>query len=411
MNLAKVLLMALALPAASAKALPLKAQKIAAGRNHTCALTADGGVACWGDGTRGQLGNAQNRNASKPQRVIGLANVTAIAAGGYHSCAVLASGRVTCWGAGTDGQLGYGTEPGTTGSRDASQPKDVQGLGTDTVALAAGDAHTCALAASGVVKCWGLGSMGQMGDGMRNPQPGIWYRLRTASTTVQGIVGQAAQIAAGGNHTCVQTTAGDVYCWGAGAQGQLGDGARTAYATRAVQSGVRGVTAIDAGEDHSCAVTGGALACWGDAEWGQLGAIGEGADAYAIERAPVEVHNALNSGVRLVAAGRGHTCVVQNQGGGDEVRCLGDRTLQELGPETTRPWITPQTKEYWFAQRVSNPRTVPGAGTQIGALVSGNKHSCTLDGGGSVHCWGHGFFGQLGNGQAREAGEPQLVNW
>lgn len=406
------LIFALALQSGIAQAKPLNASKIAAGRNHTCALTSDSGVACWGDGTRGQLGDGRNRNSSKPTRVVGLTGVRDIAAGGNHSCAILATGRVKCWGAGKDGQLGYGTDPGTKTSRDKNVPYDVLGLEKeDIVGLALGDTHTCALTARGSINCWGLGGQGQLGDGAGNVQPGIWHTLRSPSTSVLGILGQPKALAAGGNHTCARTATGDVFCWGVAALGQLGDGDRVGSGKTAVRADIRGVTTLDAGANHTCAIAAGALKCWGDATWGQLGDVGIGAKSFDSEPTPVEIDDSLERDVFLVATGRGHTCVAQNHNGTHEASCFGDRALMELGPENSRVWITPQSGDWFFAQRLRKPRPVFGAGSSVRAMVAGNKHTCTLDGIGNVRCWGHGFFGQLGNGSARESGTPQLVEW
>jgi alpha-tubulin suppressor-like RCC1 family protein len=75
-------------------------QAIAAGGEHTCALTRGGGVKYWGG----------NPEGSTPVAVSGLASgVEAIAAGGDHSCALTSGGEVKCWGDNLFGQLGDGT--------------------------------------------------------------------------------------------------------------------------------------------------------------------------------------------------------------------------------------------------------------------------------------------------------------
>jgi hypothetical protein len=112
------------------------------------------------------------------------------------------------------------------------------------VAIAAGEAHTCALRDGGGVKCWGANDAGQLGDGTTIGRP--------TAVHVNWLTSGVAAVAADGSHTCARTTAGGARCWGANDAGQLGDGTTTSRLTAVHVSGLSsGVTAIAAGGSTS----------------------------------------------------------------------------------------------------------------------------------------------------------------
>ena len=147
-----------------------RAVALSGGRQHTCAVTASGAVACWGDNQFGQLGSAQDNGEEKPHpvatKVAGLSGATrviAVNAGEFHTCAVLASDGVRCWGINLFGQLGATVNSGS--ERPNPRPVKVAGLGTESVtALAAGAAHTCAMSEGGTLRCWGTNAHGELGN-------------------------------------------------------------------------------------------------------------------------------------------------------------------------------------------------------------------------------------------------------
>jgi len=105
---------------------------LSAGRNHTCALRSNHAVLCWGANESGQLGNDATTNNSSPVEVSTLgsanSNVVALSAGGRHTCAVTFDGEVKCWGEGLEGQLGNNkfTASGNDQADDCDPSNDVQ---------------------------------------------------------------------------------------------------------------------------------------------------------------------------------------------------------------------------------------------------------------------------------------------
>lgn len=235
---------------------------IAAGGFHACGALEPGGVMCWGYNHYGQLGDGTTTDSASPVRVQDLSDpVTVVAAGRHHTCAALATGGVECWGNNDFGQLGDGT---TLTSR---VPVDVVGLEDSIVwALAAGDAHTCALDEEGGVKCWGLNDYGQLGDGQ-----GCGTRCYEP-TDVVDLGDSAVALAAGNHHTCAVLAGGSLDCWGWNWKGQVGDGTTTNRLTPVqIFTAGDGATAVGAGAAHTCAATSGGVKCWGMNEEGQLG--------------------------------------------------------------------------------------------------------------------------------------------
>jgi alpha-tubulin suppressor-like RCC1 family protein len=138
----------------------LNVVSLASSSLHTCALTKFGQVSCWGHNLDGELGNGTTFDSPVPQDVMGLPpGIVAIGVGTSHTCAVTMEGGVKCWGNNSFGQLGDNT------TMVAHEPVDVVGLSSGVVAVALGFDHTCAVLTTGAVKCWGGNFYSQLGNG------------------------------------------------------------------------------------------------------------------------------------------------------------------------------------------------------------------------------------------------------
>jgi alpha-tubulin suppressor-like RCC1 family protein len=236
---------------------------LAAGGAHTCAV-AGGAVTCWGSNSNGQLGDGTNVDRWTPVAVVmppevPPGGILGIAAGSAHTCAITANATVACWGQNGSGQLGYATPMGGA----ASVPAIVPGL-ADVDQIAARGQFTCAhIHGGGSVSCWGNGDLGQLGDD--SFRGGI--QLRSAS-----MLSKTLDLAAGFNHMCARREDGTVWCWGASYFGQVGDGTFDGQGAPIQISLPSGADAIAAGDEFTCAaLQDGTVSCWGDDRRGQLG--------------------------------------------------------------------------------------------------------------------------------------------
>jgi hypothetical protein len=293
---------------------------ITAGGDHSCAVTAGGGVKCWGDNFDGALGDTTNTDRARPVDVAGLTSgVTAVSAGAFHTCALTSAGGVKCWGLNDHGQLGNNSFAPTT------SPVDVVGLASGVVAISAGGRHTCALTSAGAVKCWGHDGFGQLGDNGAVVDSAV-------PVSVVGLSSGVAAISAGGRHTCALTTGTGMKCWGRNDFGQLGNTNRLdSYVPGDVFGLTAGVASIAAGRWHTCAVlTGsGAVKCWGSTDG--TGDVGD-----ARITSPQDVPG-LSGGIVSLGAGEGHTCAVTTAGG---VKCFGNDFYGKLGDGGTTGTLT-----------------------------------------------------------------------
>ncbi len=332
---------------------------LTAGARHTCAVKADGSVWCWGDNNEHQLGVESPYRSEVPLRVPSPTDAATVGAGHQHGCAVTRAGLLWCWGDNAFGQLGLGV------TDNYRAPTLVTGLPTTGPLVVGGYGHTCARSNSGSPFCWGLNSVGQVGDDSTTN--------RTTPTSLVGL-SQVTDLAAGYEHVCAVDGNHGLWCWGGNGNGQLGDDSYTYHHTPNAVPGVTDAQRVFAGFRHTCAIrTGDALWCWGANGSGQLG-LGD----YGTHLTPTEV-TGLTPPVLQMAAGRDFTCALLGTG---KVHCAGLNSLGQLGDDS-------YTSRNTFAavQQLDS----------VTRIAAGEDHACALRTDGSIWCWGHNGSGQLGD--------------
>ena len=291
---------------------------IAAGSAHTCALTNVGSVLCWGLNLNGELGNGSTADAvALPVVVSGLTSgVVAIAAGDEHTCALTSAGAVLCWGLTKAGQLGnvpaappynsytplavvglpsgvvaisvsFSTDctltntgavycwPGANGNWGDGYygPTKILGLSSDVTSISA-DSHSCALTSAGAVMCWGSNGTGELGNGTTN---NLNYN---PPSVVSGLNSGVASISTGSSQTCALTRVGAIMCWGLTYKPYITNVNPVYSTTPVAMSGFpSGIVGISVGPRHACALTNAGavpagavpVVCWGHNDVGQLG--------------------------------------------------------------------------------------------------------------------------------------------
>lgn len=367
--------------------------KIAAGSQHTCAVTGGGAVLCWGRNQYGQLGNGSTATSSTPVPVSGLSSgVVSVTAGQDFTCALLSIGTVMCWGFDNDGELGNGAS--ATNSGVPVEVLDSAGTGplTGIVAIAAGQYHACALTSAGAVLCWGLNDEGDLSQPPNVSQTSVPLQVTDIPT------GMAA-ITAGSGFTCALASSGGVWCWGISGFGQLGvgstfpsnNGPAVQVVNQAGTAPLGGVASVSAGFEDTCAIlTNTSLLCWGANSDGE-----DGNNTNVQVNLPTPVLSAAGNspltGISQVTAGDDDTCALTTGGG---VLCWGSSSNGQLGNGYIQSEI---------------PVQVTGLSSGVTEIASGYRHNCAITSGGGVMCWGFNITGQLGNGNTNDSPQPVAV--
>lgn len=381
--------------------MPLAIRMLSAGVNHTCAIDFSRKVFCWGGANKGSLGDdGIQRRCEEEDGVQG-------AICEYRN----ASMQTTH----------YSFTPVNVLKGQAPSQSDFL---SDATYIATGDLFACAVIGDEKnVYCWGKGSSGQLGNGERKDQktpvavcaPG--YSNDCAKNPLKGVTA----LAAGNEHICaIVGKDSNVYCWGNGANGRLGNMKSDVQSTPQIVCNVnaddcdanplKDVKILTAGNYLTCAAYGENRAgvCWGDGSSNQLGNNNQ--DSNQAIPTPICAPGASDCTespfikVHSLAIGQSHTCAVA--GDNKTAYCWGQARYGQLGNNDDLdnqktpsavciPGLSDNERD-WECR--NDPSKIL---TNVQTIATGYVHTCASVGGErQVYCWGESFFGRLGdNGQ------------
>ncbi len=333
-------------------------ERVETSRNHTCAIAADTTLWCWGDNRLGQLGNGTliSNGAPTPVAAVAPDRWRSVALGESHTCGIRDDDSLWCWG---DAQYGVLADPNVPQSTPLLSPNRARGAWTK---VAAGAYHTCAISKDRRMRCWGVNSSGELGDGTTSPS--------TLGVEVGGGADDWIDVVAGSDHNCGRREAAGLYCWGDNRYGQIPN----SDVGQITSTPVPILTTVDAwtgsvalGRTHSCLIDAeNRMSCVGGNSAGQLGR-GSG---------PHFRPTKLEGEWLDVAARDAMTCALDRQ---RDAYCWGNSYLTAIGDGTLE------------SRQIPTKITEPGPWD---AIMAGGGASCVKRGG-SRWCWGSNY-GQFG---------------
>ncbi|MFM6930498.1 MAG: RCC1 domain-containing protein [Bdellovibrio sp.] len=415
--------------------------EIATGFRHTCGITNTNVLKCWGDNSKGELGDGTTTNSTTP-KVITVAGVTfaKVAAGGYngggyHTCAISTDGDLYCWGSNSKGELGDNT------TTDNATPGLIDS-GTKYALVKLGGYSTCGITTTGVLKCWGSNASGLLGDGtlvatrlvpttidagqnyldvaisdvstcgvtssnkMKCWGDNTYYNLGNWTKTgsrlpiaidsnenYSSVFVNGGALNAAPSSACGVTTTGGLKCWGNNNGQMVFENSSRFNSIRQISQSLT-FSKFSVGEFSMCGITpSNSLYCWGANNTGQVGDRTQINRDYAVLIDPntkysmVDVGSSSNS-----STDTGYACAITTT---NELKCWGLNDNSKLGDGTTTTKMKPKVIDY---------------GVQYSTVSVGSIHTCAVTTDGILKCWGANAKGQLGIGSTTAKSTPTVVD-
>ncbi len=379
-------------------------------------------------GTTRVAAAVEGHSASAIVRLPGIAKaiLRSISAGRDHACGLASDGTAYCWGQNNYGQLGTSdlvNHPTATvakasdkfmlitaGEATTCGMKPNNGVScwgftpaafsSPQVVSVSTAGHSCALTAAGQAYCWGRNAYGELGDGTRTTS--ATPRLVAGGLTFLAIATGGSANATGGGFSCGIAVGGTVYCWGGGGNGRLGTGFLRDELIPAPISGAGTYVSISLGYAHACALTTTRFTyCWGYNAYGQVSA-GDLAPRDVCGFNPCSlVPTQVTSSVAFthLALGDFHSCGLTSSGQG---YCWGLDNSGQLGVGGT------STRCSFNEPCRTSPTAIAGV-LVFTQLTGGQEYTCGLTTTFEAFCWGNNQNGKLGNDSFSNSSVPVQV--
>ena len=336
----------------------------------------------WGQNNYGQLGDNTNTSSrsSPVQTAAGGTNWKQVSGGYYYAAAIKTDGTLWSWGYNAYGQLGNNTD-----TNNRSSPVQTAAAGTNWKQVSCGSYTAAAIKTDGTLWSWGYNFDGDLGDNTTT------NRSSPVQTTAGGT--NWKQVSCGGSHTAAIKTNGELWTWGYGAIGALGNNTDTNNRSSPVQTAAAGTNwkQVSCGSYTAAAIkTDGTLWSWGYNFDGDLG------DNTTTNRSSPVQTTAGGTNWKQVSCGSNHTAAIKING---TLWTWGYNDYGKLGDNTT-------------TNRSSPVQTTAG-GTNWKQVSGGGSHTAAIKTDGTLWTWGNNTFGELGDTTTTDRlypNNPQLVS-
>lgn len=379
-----------------------------------CAIKTDDTGECWGANPYGQLGDASTNSSARPVKIkepngsSNLTGITSLSSGTNHACAI-SSNQIYCWGGSTGGIRGDGTNSLNTSS--VKVQKDGGADFSDASEIAAGSYHSCSIDTSGQLWCWGSNSFGQLGDLSSTARTRAVRVYKDDGAGGSSLFNNAIAITVGNYFSCAIDTSNQVWCWGRGYSGALGNNA-TANSSKAVKAlkdnGAGGTTDFNDAVKithtfiGACALTTSKTVwCWGYGSYGQNGNGSYTASNFAVNVIKDSDDTPL-SNIEKIEGSQFTVCSVDSS---NTVWCWGNNKRGQLGSALIVDYSTSKAIQQY--KDLAKTQVIDDA-TDIS---TGAYHTCYLNNSGSASCWGFSPTGISGNSKFSGSALPIISDY